>query len=506
MLKVGSNVSFLLDEINGRAAGVHEIQEKLQVPRQKGVFKLGTIKRPVRKHDDNQQAYGGIVVDDESKREIPFIELSLRHNEDKLLAGSKVRFNINIADDEFDKIFPGLTPSETVPGFVLNLKRYEVMTISDELVPYDEGMPNFEDLPPREGDSTGFGQHSLGSCAEIAESLLGGFDVDPSPAIAFNAPFLAPVNTKRYSTYRKFIATPMDLSTVYKKFKRDEKDRYVCSEDFRTDIKLITENCVAFNGKDHPISLLASQLRGYFDDLWNPSRFETFSIDDVDSLPWLKPAQVVVNMWQPSLMETFAIDEDNLLSSLMKPVQVAVEFLRSPAVPSPLSGEEADNEASYVESYKYIANKHPKLNEAMLQAVTDVRLATPPTEYIDFQEDLTSFDVWPQQAIEGVDAAIEELLDGGSIQSGPHITDEFADLVEVAVNAIEMNSFFDENEDDVEPAGIMQAVEADDAEGEPSQPDVAAEAIMTGAVIPANLLEQVHAGNVSKIEFPSTFP
>lgn len=85
-------------------------------------------------------------------------------------------------------------------------------------------------------------------------------------------PFLYPVdpialNIPQYST---IITNPMDLSTVEKKLGGAKVDggqyqRYANVEEFVTDFKLIIQNCVTFNGPEHPVSQMVKRVDEAFD-------------------------------------------------------------------------------------------------------------------------------------------------------------------------------------------------------------------------------------------------
>lgn len=85
-------------------------------------------------------------------------------------------------------------------------------------------------------------------------------------------PFLYPVdpialNIPQYST---IITNPMDLSTVEKKLGGAKLDagqyqRYANVEEFVTDFKLVVQNCVIFNGPDHPVSQMVKRVEEAFD-------------------------------------------------------------------------------------------------------------------------------------------------------------------------------------------------------------------------------------------------
>ncbi|XP_071440826.1 bromodomain adjacent to zinc finger domain protein 2A-like isoform X2 [Hetaerina americana] len=78
-------------------------------------------------------------------------------------------------------------------------------------------------------------------------------------------PFLLPVNTKQFPTYRKIIRSPMDLSTVRRRL---QDGTYKSRDDFRTDIRLIFNNCETFNEDDSPVGKAGHGMRSFFETRW----------------------------------------------------------------------------------------------------------------------------------------------------------------------------------------------------------------------------------------------
>ncbi|KAI9298098.1 Bromodomain-containing protein [Neoconidiobolus thromboides FSU 785] len=76
-------------------------------------------------------------------------------------------------------------------------------------------------------------------------------------------PFLEPVDYKKLKLldYPTIIKRPMDIDTIDKKL-------IVCDynsvDEFFSDIKQIFDNCYLYNGKDAPVSVMASKLEAYF--------------------------------------------------------------------------------------------------------------------------------------------------------------------------------------------------------------------------------------------------
>jgi len=78
-------------------------------------------------------------------------------------------------------------------------------------------------------------------------------------------PFLLPVNTKQFPTYRKIIKTPMDLSTIKKKL---QDAQYKSREEFCADVRLIFNNCETFNEDDSPVGKAGHSMRSFFETRW----------------------------------------------------------------------------------------------------------------------------------------------------------------------------------------------------------------------------------------------
>ncbi|KAJ9583619.1 hypothetical protein L9F63_022042, partial [Diploptera punctata] len=79
-------------------------------------------------------------------------------------------------------------------------------------------------------------------------------------------PFLLPVNTKQFPTYRKIIKTPMDLSTIKKKL---QDCQYKNREEFCADVRLIFNNCETFNEDDSPVGKAGHSMRSFFETRWS---------------------------------------------------------------------------------------------------------------------------------------------------------------------------------------------------------------------------------------------
>uniref|UniRef100_W8B2J0 Bromodomain adjacent to zinc finger domain protein 2B n=5 Tax=Ceratitis capitata TaxID=7213 RepID=W8B2J0_CERCA len=94
----------------------------------------------------------------------------------------------------------------------------------------------------------------------ICKTLLGEMELHED-----SWPFLLPVNTKQFPTYRKIIKNPMDLSTIKK---RVHDLTYKSREDFCVDVRQIFDNCEMFNEDDSPVGKAGHGMRKFFELRW----------------------------------------------------------------------------------------------------------------------------------------------------------------------------------------------------------------------------------------------
>ncbi|XP_043645894.1 bromodomain adjacent to zinc finger domain protein 2B isoform X3 [Drosophila teissieri] len=94
----------------------------------------------------------------------------------------------------------------------------------------------------------------------VCKTLLGEMELHED-----SWPFLLPVNTKQFPTYRKIIKTPMDLSTIKKKL---QDLSYKTREDFCVDVRQIFDNCEMFNEDDSPVGKAGHGMRKFFESRW----------------------------------------------------------------------------------------------------------------------------------------------------------------------------------------------------------------------------------------------
>ncbi|XP_054280397.1 bromodomain adjacent to zinc finger domain protein 2B isoform X2 [Macrosteles quadrilineatus] len=78
-------------------------------------------------------------------------------------------------------------------------------------------------------------------------------------------PFLLPVNTKQFPTYKKIIKNPMDFSTIRKRLM---DSGYKSREEFCSDVRLIFNNCETFNEDDSPVGKAGHNMRLFFETRW----------------------------------------------------------------------------------------------------------------------------------------------------------------------------------------------------------------------------------------------
>jgi len=78
-------------------------------------------------------------------------------------------------------------------------------------------------------------------------------------------PFLTPVNTKQFPTYKKIIKVPMDISTIRKKL---NDGIYKGKDDFKEDVEAIFKNCQVFNEDDSPVGKCGKNMKNFFQRRW----------------------------------------------------------------------------------------------------------------------------------------------------------------------------------------------------------------------------------------------
>uniref|UniRef100_A0A1Y1JV23 Bromodomain adjacent to zinc finger domain protein 2B n=1 Tax=Photinus pyralis TaxID=7054 RepID=A0A1Y1JV23_PHOPY len=79
-------------------------------------------------------------------------------------------------------------------------------------------------------------------------------------------PFLLPVNTKQFPTYKKIIKNPMDLSSIKKRL---QDVQYKSRDEFCADVRQIFNNCETFNEDDSPVGKAGHCMRQFFESRWN---------------------------------------------------------------------------------------------------------------------------------------------------------------------------------------------------------------------------------------------
>ena len=85
-----------------------------------------------------------------------------------------------------------------------------------------------------------------------------------------SGPFLFPVNTKQFATYKKVIKIPMDISTIKKRLDlpQGNSSAYKSRDEFVEDVRLIFSNCEVFNEDDSPVGKAGHTMRNLFETRW----------------------------------------------------------------------------------------------------------------------------------------------------------------------------------------------------------------------------------------------
>ena len=83
-------------------------------------------------------------------------------------------------------------------------------------------------------------------------------------------PFLFPVNTKQFPTYKKVIKTPMDVATIKKKLDLPPGNAaaYKSRDEYVEDVRLIFSNCEVFNEDNSPVGKAGHAMRNLFETRW----------------------------------------------------------------------------------------------------------------------------------------------------------------------------------------------------------------------------------------------
>ncbi|KAK7789353.1 hypothetical protein R5R35_011648 [Gryllus longicercus] len=151
---------------------------------------------------------------------------------------------------------PGASPSPHTSGSASGRK--------------DRGKDSGSSSSTPTGSSSSGGQ-STGSSSGMSKKLAR--DLNPCKALLEDLeahdeawPFLLPVNTKQFPTYRKIIRSPMDLSTIKRKL---QDAVYKSREEFCADVRLIFNNCETFNEDDSPVGKAGHSMRSFFETRWS---------------------------------------------------------------------------------------------------------------------------------------------------------------------------------------------------------------------------------------------
>lgn len=83
-------------------------------------------------------------------------------------------------------------------------------------------------------------------------------------------PFMFPVNTKQFPTYKKIIKSPIDITSIKKKLDLapGAAGAYGNRDEFVEDVRLIFANCEMFNEDDSPVGKAGHNLKAFFENRW----------------------------------------------------------------------------------------------------------------------------------------------------------------------------------------------------------------------------------------------
>ena len=137
---------------------------------------------------------------------------------------------------------------------------------SKDIYPYENKRPKSKKL-----------QAALKFCATVVKELMG------KKYASFNYPFLEPVDpvAMNLPTYFDYVKEPMDLGTVARKLSNWE---YQLPEQVEHDVRLVFNNCYAFNPDGTIVNMMGHRLEEVFNNRWadRPVYEETDSEDESD--------------------------------------------------------------------------------------------------------------------------------------------------------------------------------------------------------------------------------
>jgi hypothetical protein len=99
-------------------------------------------------------------------------------------------------------------------------------------------------------------------------------------------PFLTPVSSKQFPTYRKVIRCPIDFQTIGRKLKTNS---YKSHGEFAADTRLVFSNCELFNEDDSLVGRAGHSMKQFFESRWS----ELTTTAGPDSTPSSSPRQLV---------------------------------------------------------------------------------------------------------------------------------------------------------------------------------------------------------------------
>lgn len=167
------------------------------------------------------------------------------------------------------------------------------------------------------------GIHSLSFCDKLISDLIRQQELacfkQPVDPVKDNAP-----------NYYNIILHPMDLSTLQKNL-RCGKIKSI--PEFKENLDLVWNNCITFNGPDHPLTLLATSIKNAIQQVWDGSTIPP----ECDALQKLNEIKQSVDHLEESFKQICSIPSPIEFESPPIPIiRVQIEEKREEVKPPPV--------------------------------------------------------------------------------------------------------------------------------------------------------------------------
>lgn len=159
--------------------------------------------------------------------------------------------------------------------------------------------------------------------------------------------FRLPVSDEQAANYSKVIKNPIDLSTIRKKIL---SSRYTSKDEFKSDVDLMWDNCITYNGQDSEIGLLAARIRMDFDNVWAIHNAIKEPEEPKEALKLLEETQQLFKEARESIKSTYAFPELIQVKS-EHPIKQKTSHERAPQVIEQPTEEEMKSPMSTDEKY-----------------------------------------------------------------------------------------------------------------------------------------------------------